>query len=72
MRNGKAIQNSLRLVNIYNDLRDMLDKQQTMKNVGREEFNELLNIRSLVHNAIMESLEDISGSENRIAILNKI
>ena len=72
MTKGKAIQNSLRLVNIYNDMRDMLEKQQTMRNIGSEEFNELLNVRSLVHDAIMESLKDISSSSDRIAILNKI
>ena len=72
MTKGKAIKNSLRLVNIYNDMRDMLDKQETMQNIGREEFNELLNVRSLVHDAIMESLEDMSSSDDRIMILNRI
>ena len=72
MTNGKAIKNSLRLVAIHNDLSDLLDTQQTMDSVKPLEFNKLLNIRSSVHHAIIQSLEDITYSDDRIAILNKI
>lgn len=72
MTNGKAIKNSLRLVEIHNDLSDLLDTQETMDSVKPLEFNKLLNIRSSVHRAIIESLEDMTSSESRLMILNKI
>ena len=72
MTNGKAINNSLRLVDIHNTLSDMLEKQETMDNVKPAEFFELLDIRSKIHGAIMMSLEDITYSDDRISILNKI
>ena len=71
MTNGKAVKNSLRLVAIHNDLSDLLEAQQTMDNVKPSEFSKLLNIRSSVHQAIMESLNDITYSSDRIAILNR-
>ena len=71
MTNGKAIKNSLRLVAIHNDLSDLLDAQSTMDSVKPLEFNKLLNIRSSVHHAIMESIKDITFSSDRIAILNR-
>lgn len=72
MTNGKAIKNSLRLVEIHNDLSDLLDTQETMDSVKPLEFNKLLNIRSSVHRAIIESLEDMTSSESRLMILNRI
>ena len=72
MTNGKAIKNSLRLVEIHNDLSDLLDTQETMDSVKPLEFNKLLNIRSSVHHAIIESLKDITSSESRLMILNRI
>ena len=72
MTEAKAINNSLRLVNIYNTMRTMLDRTQTLDNVKPAEFSELIDIRSKVHDAIFMSLEDVNNAQDRIDILNKL
>lgn len=72
MTQAKALNNSLSLVNIYNNLRVMLDKQISMDNIQPAEFNELLNIRGKIHNALMMSLEDITSVDKQIDVLDKL
>jgi hypothetical protein len=72
MTNGKAIKNSLKLVSIHNDVSNLLDSQEKMDIVDAAQFNDLLNIRSAVHNLIMNSLDNVSSSESRIMILNRL
>lgn len=68
---ANTLQASLRLTRIYNSLRELTNKQVTMDKIKPSEFSELVDIRSEVHNAIMESLTELN-SKDSLQVLDDI
>ena len=72
MTQAKARINSLTLVNIYNNMRTMLHRGQTLDNIESAEFWELVEIKSNIYDAIFMSIEDVTLLPDRLEILNQI
>jgi len=72
MTQAKARINSLTLVNIYNNMRTMLHRDQTLDNIESAEFWELVEIKSKIYDAIFMSIEDVTLLPDRLEILNQI
>ena len=72
MTQAKIINYSLTLVNIYNNMNNMLMKDETLDNIKPTDFWDLVEINGKLHDAILMSLEDVTLSENRTNILNQI
>ncbi len=72
MTQAKTINYSLTLVNIYNNMNNMLMKDETLDNIKPTDFWDLVEINGKLHDAILMSLEDVTLSEDRTDILNQI
>ena len=72
MTQAKIINYSLTLVNIYNNMENMLMKDETLDNIKPAEFWDLVEIKGKLHDAILMSLEDVTLSKDVKNILNKI